>query len=287
MFEEIFPFEARRKALIEALSDFSSDALQVRNAEPLPGRTEPAKGRDADTAQWKKNQAGLRPCVELLVTMLDELSKPKPQQEVLDQKVGVLLFASQAQLPRFEDKILALLERENGDPAWLGNLFVDDPKSARGILRRWFAKTAQEIRDAQNLRRLDVNLYGKVAAAPGTGGLEDVKLQQPMLYDKYVTLIDGSAVGLEDAAFQDVLLIFALQNVSMRGLLLPRVFRITSRNERGFVLFLRQEHPLVVYRLLPLLAQLGTSASKQELKWIANYHADSRLKLLAQTLERR
>jgi hypothetical protein len=224
-----------------------------------------------------------------LAAALNGLAEGDPSALVKENRVGFFLLGAEAKHPGLQRALTAAMALEQGDnTAWLAALLEADRDAGREALRQWFVLTAKGLRETQKLSRLSPDLYGKAASAPDSEGLTDVKLTSPLLFGRYLEELSrgGFASDAGGAAEQmsSLTIVWALQDPGSRRLHLETFARLVAGREGAFLAAFRREHPLVQFRLLPVLASAGTPTSVRELIWVSSHHADIRCKSLASAL---
>jgi hypothetical protein len=257
--EDVFPIEERRKAVIEVLVAFNEKKATV--------------GR------------GCYQTVDEALTQLENSDAKRTPEVLKKNKIGFLLFASDANMPRLTEVFVQAMHKESERATWWDALSQSNPEKARVVLSAWFAQTAQGARRQQGLKEIPESLYGKAATAPGAQGLVDIHLVEPLLFSRYLNEhLQNPKNWSTPSQEADLLLVFALQSGSVRRLHAETMAKILAARPFSFLVSFRKQHPLVQFRLLPVLADARQPVFRREVLWIADHHVDERMRGLAKGL---
>lgn len=239
------------------------------------------EARNSVAAALASGSAAGAGCARALDEGLAEIASGKPSDLVKENKVGLLLLAAEARRNGLSKALAVTIATEQQKTEWFGALLDANRTEGRRALRLWFSQTATGLRETQKLAPVASDLYGKAASSPLSQGLDDVKLTNPLLFARYLGELKAAGFDDGEREMADFALVYALQDAASRRLYADSVASLVSRNEGLFLSAFRKEHPLVQFRLVPLMANAKTPAFVRELLWISNNHADVRVRSLA------
>lgn len=150
-------------------------------------------------------------------------------------------------------------------------------------LGKWVEKVSAAVRKAADADPQDESRYGSAYQADhAERELATISIWSPLFMNRYFEEAIHRREKLSKKEFSDLNIIFALANGSYREIFLNQLQTLVKLNPQQWVASFRSEQVWVQFRLFPVLKQSNEGAIKRELIWLAQYHQDGRLRLLAQ-----
>jgi hypothetical protein len=158
---------------------------------------------------------------------------------------------------------------------------VDEPAYER-TLREWMASTARELRDAQAMRPTGDAAYGRATVSADAAEREGARILNPLMMERRLSLAieRKSVLSMEELA--DMNAIFAGSAAAYRDVFAPLYGSVLKTNVSTWIASFRKESAWVQTRLFPLMTRVGGPEVVRELMWLADNHADLRIRALAE-----
>jgi hypothetical protein len=150
-------------------------------------------------------------------------------------------------------------------------------------LGKWVEKVSTEVRKAAHADLQPEDKYGRVQQTDHSEqGLSTISIWSPLFMNRYLAEAIHRKEKLTKKEFSDLNIIFASANGSYRGVFYDPFVTLVKSNTQQWIYSFRIEQAWVQFRLFPILKQPGNGPMKRELIWLAEYHQDGRIRLLAQ-----
>ena len=164
---------------------------------------------------------------------------------------------------------------------FLAELRSQNRELAYETLSLWMGEEAGRLRQKSGLSKRDPSLYGKASAVLNEGF--DGESSFPfLLFGIFHALASDAKREISKDVLSAFLFLYSAENASGRKTLEPFVDDLLRKNEKVSVLVLREEPPVVLFRILPRMK--SAAGLKNELDWLGRYHQDPRISSIAKQL---
>jgi hypothetical protein len=240
----------------------------------------PFSDRRLDLIQMLQKGEGGR-CRESLQRFISDVAAGKESDLELKGRLTLILLAVSGSLTD-SAKVLSLEVSSGRGSELLDTLRKVDEAAYERTLREWMSSTAAEIREAQATHPTGDAAYGRVTVPAEGAERVGARILNPLMIERRLTLASEHKSTLSGQELSDMNAIFAGSTAAYREAFAPLYRSVLTTNVSAWIASFRKESVWVQSRLFPLMTLVGGPEVVRELMWLADNHADLRIRGLAE-----